>query len=605
MSLSHRCLVLGELFSEAVAEFENGRFASAEESLKNLDRGQRRNPGVLHLLGLIALETDQPQKAVENFRRLIKAQPKNDQYHALYGSALLRCGKAKQSITAFERAIKIDPEPADYYYNRAKAEIEDGNTAGAEAGFREALRRDPDHQDGRFELGKLLRQESCFGDALACFEIVLQVERDAVDALIEIGETLIALKRFEEALPYLQRAMALAPQSIHALNTFAIANYNLKRYDVAERAIRDGLALSPDSFHLHNSLGNLNARRGRLTEAEQNFRDAMALAPHDTEIALTLAGLLLLTGALEDGWKLSEHMRAVIYGRKPSVKFWDGSDLSGKTIRAFADQGVGDVVMFAGLLPELQSRAERCIIEIDERLVPLFGRSFPNIEIIGRQQSSRPSPCGSDIDFETIFSELPRYLLKNLDLATAPAQGYLKANPAKSAEIRRRYKADDDRLLVGIAWRSHNPKRPKRNAPLALWGPIFALRNARFVSIQYGDVAKDIADAERCHGVDILVDPEIDQIASLDDLASQIDALDLVVSISQAGAHFAGALGKTVLTMIPNLSDWRYRLTGDRTIWYPNMTLFRQPATELWDDTIEAVARDIARISKDSSLVEP
>ena len=57
--------------------------------------------------------------------------------------------------------------------------------------------------------------------------------------------------------------------------------------------------------------------------------------------------------------------------------------------------------------------------------------------------------------------------------------------------------------------------------------------------------------------------------------------------------------------MIPNLSDWRYRLTGDRTIWYPKMTLYRQPATELWDETIEAVASDIARIAKDPSLLEP
>ena len=42
------------------------------------------------------------------------------------------------------------------------------------------------------------------------------------------------------------------------------------------------------------------------------------------------------------------------------------------------------------------------------------------------QQVDRRAVLRSDImsiDFETIFSELPRYLLKNLDLATAPAQG--------------------------------------------------------------------------------------------------------------------------------------------------------------------------------------
>ena len=120
--------------------------------------------------------------------------------------------------------------------------------------------------------------------------------------------------------------------------------------------------------------------------------------------------------------------------------------------------------------------------------------------------------------------------------------------------------------------------------------------NTRFISLQYGDSAVDIAEAEQQHGIAIFDDPDIDQSASLDDLASQIAALDLIVTISQSSAHFAGALGKPVLTMLPKIPDWRYRLTGDDTIWYPGMKLFRQTTTDIWDDVVAAVAEEVKRL---------
>ena len=49
------------------------------------------------------------------------------------------------------------------------------------------------------------------------------------------------------------------------------------------------------------------------------------------------------------------------------------------------------------------------------------------------------------------------------------------------------------RLVVGIAWASGNLHRPDRNAPLALWDPVLTLPGLRFVSLQYGDRAAEIA----------------------------------------------------------------------------------------------------------------
>ena len=52
-----------------------------------------------------------------------------------------------------------------------------------------------------------------------------------------------------------------------------------------------------------------------------------------------------------------------------------------KTILLWGEQGPGDVVMWSSCLSLVASQAEICILECQEKLVPLFARSFPNVEV--------------------------------------------------------------------------------------------------------------------------------------------------------------------------------------------------------------------------------
>jgi hypothetical protein len=148
--------------------------------------------------------------------------------------------------------------------------------------------------------------------------------------------------------------------------------------------------------------------------------------------------------------------------------------------------------------------------------------------------------------------------------------------------------------VVGIAWASGNLQRPERNAPLALWEPILSLPGLTFVSLQYGGSARDIAAVRDRLGVEIHTDPAVDQFASLEAFAAQVDAMDLVVSITNTTVHMAGALGRPVWTMLPAVADWRYQRARPDTPWYPAMRLFRQTRARQWTDVIERVAAELA-----------
>ena len=75
----------------------------------------------------------------------------------------------------------------------------------------------------------------------------------------------------------------------------------------------------------------------------------------------------------------------------------------------------------------------------------------------------------------------------------------------------------------------------------------------------------------------------------LDDLASLVGALDLVVSVCNTNVYVAGALGKEVLVMAPFVPEWRYGISGEAMVWYPSARVFRQPRYGEWNEVVSRV----------------
>jgi len=77
---------------------------------------------------------------------------------------------------------------------------------------------------------------------------------------------------------------------------------------------------------------------------------------------------------------------------------------------------------------------------------------------------------------------------------------------------------------------------------------------------------------------------EVDNREDLDGLAALIEACDEVVSIGNATAHLAGALGKKTTVLLPEAPSWRWLAQGTTTPWYESVRLRRLPAGRRWSD---------------------
>jgi hypothetical protein len=156
----------------------------------------------------------------------------------------------------------------------------------------------------------------------------------------------------------------------------------------------------------------------------------------------------------------------------------------------------------------------------------------------------------------------------------------------------------DERLVVGLSWRSSNKKLEKaKSAALHVFEPLLKLPNCRFVDLQYGDTAAERDAVARDIGVRVEHLDDIDNMNDIDGLSALITACDLVVTVSNTTAHLCGALGKETYVLVPYGQARMWYWFHDRTDnpFYPDIKIRRQAKTHDWPSLMAPLADEIGR----------
>jgi hypothetical protein len=365
------------------------------------------------------------------------------------------------------------------------------------------------------------------------------------------------------------------------------------------------LALQPNYAKAHYSVGCALHAAGELDQALVRYRISRALQPDLAEAAFSESLALLLQGNFAAGWQnfearwhTKDHDTPMRAYRQP---LWRGEKLATGRLLIWREQGVGDEIMFAGLIPDVLRTGNRCLLDCDPRLQPLFARSFPGVDVVsGLSPANDPenhsgNALGNDSEYDLqlqIAAHLPSGSLPALFRPTSTAfaattSPYLIADPAARARFRARYA--DKRRLVGLAWYTNNPKTGRdRSIDLSAFAPLFARPDIQWVSLQYG-LPDRLQSEAAAAGAPILIDRSVDQFSSIDLFAAQIAALDMVITIDNSTAHLAGALGVPTWVLLPFAPDWRWLQAIEASPWYPTLRLFRQPRPGDWQSVMEKV----------------
>lgn len=407
---------------------------------------------------------------------------------------------------------------------------------------------------------------------------------------IRLGVCLYNLGKYSEALPWFRKFNRKHPDDGAALMQMGSCLGKLGRWDDAIAALERALALSGDHPEIHEDLLTSYLNAGLQDKTEALLARSLALFPGNPAIHSLAANHYFKRGDYRAGYEHQKKRWPIVSDRRQSTRLpcpeWDGAPFAG-TLLIAAEQALGDEVMFSSMFGDLVAMNQRAIIECDPRLIPLFQRSFPSLGFVPRGGDALLEACTNAEDFRKLDAgDLGFHFRRGLELFPA-RRSWLAPCPDKVAKLQARYREQfGDRPRVGISWTSRRPGYVIKGIELGTLLPMLRTPDCVFVNLQYSDVGETLEQLRRKNGVEIYRDPEIDTTKDIDALCAQIAVLDLVVTTSNVTIHLAGAIGKESWLMLPQSSplSWYWGYAGDRSPWYPALTLIRNDNNENWSD---------------------
>ena len=520
------------LLTQAVELHQQGLFQEAGNLYESVLAVDPHNSDALHLLGLIALQTQNFQIAADLISQAINQSPDNALFYCNQGVALKNLGQYHAAIESYNNAIRLKPDYAEAYNNRGISQKE--------------------------------------------------------------------LQLYPDALESFAQAIYHYPHFAEAYSNSGIVLHRLGQLKAAIDSFNTAISLQPGFGSAYCYRGAVFKDQHLFDAALRDFEQAIELNPHDAEAQSHKSTTLLMLGEFQKGWALYEWRWKTKNFTSDKIRSNKPEWTTGarQRVLVWAEQGVGDEVMFGTLLQDFKAHCTDLILEADERLLALYQRSMPEGITLVPRQSAVPEHA---YDSQISVASLCQHLRNDKAHFLQARKAYLKNDAQRSHRIRDELQLQAGRLICGISWHSQNSDiGDSKSIELKELIRHLDLPECQWVNLQYGDMTHEIARVKAELGVDILQCSSVDNRKDIDGLASLIGACDVIVSISNTTVHLAGALGKEVHVMLPFAADWRWLHQRNDSIWYPHVHLHRQPSPGDWD-SVFAQVRDALVTTQESS----
>lgn len=281
------------------------------------------------------------------------------------------------------------------------------------------------------------------------------------------------------------------------------------------------------------------------------------------------------------------------------MRRWTGEPFKGGSLLVWPEQGLGDEILFAGMMDDLADRAEdsgfTVVWEVDPRLVGLMQRSNERIHFVPLQpQTNLPIP-DTKLSRQIPSGSLGSIFRNANEMFPTTRRSYLKPDPHRRSQYRDAL-GGGEKKLIGISWASKSPNfAQEKSMSLSDLVPVMDLPGVGCVDLQYGDFENERTTFRRGRDPGLLKIAGLDLTTDLDGVAAAIAACDHVVTVSNVVAHLAGALGVPVTVLMPSAYGrlWYWGAEAPTTPWYPSARIVRRHPNQSWLDLVSDVARNL------------
>lgn len=291
--------------------------------------------------------------------------------------------------------------------------------------------------------------------------------------------------------------------------------------------------------------------------------------PEDPRALFNLGWHDMRHGRLKQGFAGMTYGRFInVFGNNPLPgPIWRDEPLKGKTLVLNCEGGLGDQIINFRFAYDFQEKGANVVVCCHEALAQIFSRH--GFVCVG--EKALPF-----IKYDYWVPAMSAAYVLDYEFDTLPGKPYLTAEPSILAK-------KPGTIKVGVRW-SGNPQfeheQHRKFDPQALID-LHKIHGVTLYSFQ-----RDEDMVENLPFQDLSQD-----LKTWEDTASNLMAMDLVITSCTSVAHMSAALGKETWVITPVMPYYIWAVPGDKSAWYDCVRLFRQTTYGDWTEPLNQVSQ--------------
>ena len=597
MTPEQRAEYLSKLLETSLDAHQVGDFSLAEAGYREVLEQFPNHAITLDLFGTLLFQTGRIEEALEPLEKAVALNPSHGPAWNHLGSIRASLSDQRGALEAFQSAVEADPDNIDAWINLSRVAEEYGDLGRSKSAALSAAGRFPDVAQVQARLGAALLHAGAKDEALQPLSLAVRLSPLEAEPYLHLAIAFLSAGKNESAELAIRKCLLISPDKVapypHLIllqkrkepgtsridvrawsrratritpadsTLWALWGAELQRHleiDDAARETQRALILDPSDSMATFNLPNLLFRTGKYESSRATCYRGFVVSPGVDEFHIMAAEAEFALGSRESAWKHFDVRRTARFGseRIGLPPFWEGEGNPGRLLVA-AEQGVGDEYIYLSMLRQLRKRCSNITVECDRRNLPLFRRSFPDInfierQIIGRENADpyfdyRPLTAIRSFDYAILAGSLPRIFSK--DVSEPGPRRVFDVDPEEGKRWKNRFLEMAPGPWVGLCWRSGNNGgfRQQLNCTAEDMVRALGVNTANYVSLIYNLVPGEL-DAAHEQSDCVIYEPEkIDQKNELDRVAAMLSALDAVVSVDTAVCPLASSIGTPTIRL--------------------------------------------------------
>ena len=510
--------------------------------------------------------------------------------------------------TNFLSSAKIDEKFEDPIKNLYSICLRKNNLKDLLFYAKKLIKSDPLNNQYNYQLAYALELNNELDEAIKYYEIYLNNEdQDKKKGLNNIGCVHLKKNKPRIALDYFLKAMSFGEDKIILNNTFNcyiklrdIVNadklyikakevdenfiefiLNKAEYLILKNEIDEAIKIlekNKDKPKFLITLLRLYFNIGENDKGNELLKQSKSEIEENPELYNYLGLKSLYEGNFDEGWKYYEYRNSKRVDFFKDIPEWSGEKIDKKSIVVFNEQGLGDSIQFSKYLIPLTKIAHKVTFVVQENIINIFKKDFENLSI-----ETVKSSKNDKYDFKIALGSLIKFFYKEkIDFKDILIQSN------KELDLKWKNQISNSKLNIGLAWSGsfNGPNEPYRSIPLETFKRILKL-DVNFYCLQ-----NEIWDRDLKYFKSLKINDCSEY--KLDEVASIIKNLDLVITVDTSLLHLSASLNKKTWGILSLYPDWRW---GEFNKFNPyfSLKIFKQKKFNDWYNVEQEIFEELKR----------